>query len=163
VGSKSIKGIKGENMSDVMYDDDLDMNDDSTSLRDLRKAYKAKEKQVKDLQGRLDEIESAGRQNTIEDVLKDSGVNEKIAKFIPSDVTTVEQVRLWLEENSEVFGLVRSDTEDTDEVKAAGRLAKLGDVAGAVDPGDLFNRIASAGSAEELNEALFGSRSGPSA
>lgn len=150
-------------MSEVMYDDDLEMSDDSTSLRDLRKAYKAKEKQVKDLQGRLDEIESAGRQNTIEDVLRDSGVNEKIAQFIPKDVTTGEQVRLWLDENSEVFGLVRTDTTDTDEVKAAGRMAKLGDVAEAVDPGDLLNRIASAGNAEELNEALFGSKHGPSA
>ena len=150
-------------MSEVMYDDDLEMSDDSTSLRDLRKAYKAKEKQVKDLQGRLDEIESAGRQSTIEDVLRDSGVNEKIAQFIPKDVTTGEQVRLWLDENSEIFGLVRTDTTDTDEVKAAGRMAKLGDVAEAVDPGDLLNRIASAGNAEELNEALFGSKHGPSA
>lgn len=150
-------------MSEVMYDDDLEMSDDSTSLRDLRKAYKAKEKQVKDLQGRLDEIESAGRQSTIEDVLRDSGVNEKIAQFIPKDVTTEEQVRLWLDENSEVFGLVRTDAKDTDDVKAAGRMAKLGDVAEAVDPGDLLSRIASAGNAEELNEALFGSKFGPSA
>jgi len=150
-------------MSEVMYDDDLDMSDDSTSLRDLRKAYKAKEKQVKELQGRLDEIETAGRRNTIEDVLKDSGVNDKLAKFIPSDVLTAEQVREWLDENSELFGLVRSDAQDTEDVKAAGRMAKLGDVAEAVNPGDLLNRIAAAGNAEELNEALFGSKFGPSA
>lgn len=148
-------------MSDTTFDDDDFEGDDSNVVRELRKALKAKDKQVKELETRLGEIESAGRQQTIEGVLTDAGIKPGIAKFIPKDITTEEEVRVWLDENAELFGLTKVDSTDSDEVKAAGRLAKLGDVAEAVDPGDLLTRIAAATSQEELNEALFGNPVGP--
>ncbi len=150
-------------MSEVMTGDDFyDGEDDGSNVvKELRKALKAKEKQVKELESRLGDIETAGRQSVIEGVLTESGVPQGISKFIPDDVVTREQIDSWLEGNAELFGLTKVDKKDSDEVQAASRMAKLGDQAQAVDAGDILSRIASATSEEELNEALFGTTAGP--
>ena len=150
-------------MSEVMTGDDFldDENDGSNVVKELRKALKASQKQVKDLESQLGEIRSADRKSVIEGVLSESGVPVGIAKFIPDDVVTKEDVDSWLEENAELFGLTKADTKDSAEIQAASRMAKLGDQAGSVDPGDILSRIASATSEEELNEALFGTALGP--
>lgn len=150
-------------MSEVMTGDDYldDENDGSSVVKELRKALKASQKQVKELESELGDIRNADRKSTIEGVLTESGVPTGIAKFIPDDVVTREQVDSWLEENAELFGLTKVDKKDSDEVQAASRMAKLGDQAEAVDPGDILSRIASASSEEELNEALFGTAHGP--
>ena len=149
-------------MSEVMTGDDFyDGEDDGSNVvKELRKALKAKEKQVKELESQLGEIQSAGRQKVIEGVLTESGVPQGISKFIPDEVVTAEGVSEWLNENAELFGLTKVESKDSDEVQAASRMAKLGDVAQAVDPGDLLTRIQSANSEEELNEVLFGNKLG---
>ncbi len=149
-------------MSEVMTGDDFldDENDGSNVVKELRKALKASQKQVKELESELGEIRNADRKSTIEDVLTESGVPTGIAKFIPDDVVTAEGVSEWLNENAELFGLTKVETKDSDEVQAASRMAKLGDVAQAVDPGDLLSRIQTANSEEELNEVLFGNKLG---
>lgn len=148
-------------MSEVMTGDDFyDGEDDGSLIKELRKALKAKEKQVKELESQLGEIHSAGRQKVIEGVLTESGVPQGISKFIPDEVVTAEGVSEWLNENAELFGLTKVESKDSDEVQAASRMAKLGDVAQAVDPGDLLTRIQSANSEEELNEVLFGNKLG---
>ena len=148
-------------MSEQMTGDDFyDGEDDGSLVKELRKALKAKDKQVKDLEAKLGEFESAGRQSVIEGVLTESGVPLGIAKFIPDDVVTTEGVDAWLEENAELFGLTKVESQESAEVQAASRMAKLGNVSEAHDPGDLLSRIQSANSEEELNEVLFGNKHG---
>ena len=126
-------------MSEQMTGDDFyDGEDDGSLVKELRKALKAKDKQVKDLEAKLGEIESAGRQSVIEGVLTESGVPLGIAKFIPDDVVTAEGVDAWLEENAELFGLTKVESQESAEVQAASRMAKLGNVSEAHDPGDLL-------------------------
>ena len=148
-------------MSDTTFDDDDFEGDDSNVVRELRKALKAKDKQVKELETRLGEIESAGRQQTIEGVLTESGVPVGIAKFIPKEVVTADEVHSWLEENAELFGLQKVDSKDSEEIQAANRMAKIGEVAQAVDAGDILTRISGATTEAELNEVLFGNSAGP--
>lgn len=150
-------------MSDMSFDDDEFDGDESNVVRDLRKALKAKDKQVKELNSRLEEIETAGRQQTIEGVLAEAGVKPGIGKFIPKEIVTPDEVRAWLGDNAELFGYSKAEDagEDSDDVKAAARIAKFGDVAQVSDPGDLLSRIAAASNEQELNEALFGNAIGP--
>jgi len=150
-------------MSEVMTGDDYldDENDGSNVVKELRKALKASQKQVKDLETQLSDFRNADRKTTIEGVLTESGVPIGIAKFIPDDVVTKEDVDSWLEENAELFGLTKVESKNSEEIQAASRMAKLGAQAESVDPGDILSRIASATSEEELNEALFGTALGP--
>ncbi len=150
-------------MSEVMTGDDFldDENDGSNVVKELRKALKASQKQVKDLETQLSDFRNADRKTTIEGVLTESGVPIGIAKFIPDDVVTKEDVDSWLEENAELFGLTKVESKNSEEIQAASRMAKLGAQAESVDPGDILSRIASATSEEELNEALFGTALGP--
>lgn len=150
-------------MSDLDFDiDNLDDDSGTNVLRELRKAYKAKEKQVKELEERLTELATASRRSTIEGVLTEAGVDTRIARFIPGDVTTADEVSAWLQENGDLFGVqIQEQAEAAPEVQAAHRLANIANAAPALDGGDLMSRIEAATSAEELNMALFGNPAGP--
>lgn len=150
-------------MSDLDFDiDNLDDDSGTNVLRELRKAYKAKEKQVKELEERLTELATASRRSTIEGVLTEAGVDTRIARFIPGEVTTPEEVQEWLQENGDLFGVqVQEPVEAAPEVQAAARLANIANAAPALDGGDLLSRIEAATTAEELNLALFGNTAGP--
>ena len=151
-------------MSDLDFDiDNLDDDSGTNVLRELRKAYKAKEKQVKELEERLTELATASRRSTIEGVLTEAGVDTRIARFIPGDVTTSDEVSSWLQENGDLFGvqIQEQPVEAAPEVQAASRMANIANAAPALDGGDLLSRIEAATSAEELNMALFGNTAGP--
>jgi hypothetical protein len=95
-------------------------------------------------------------------VLTEAGVDTRIARFIPDDVTTPDQVSEWLQDNGDLFGVqVQEAVEAAPEIQAASRLANIANAAPALDGGDLMSRIEAATSAEELNMALFGNPSGP--
>ncbi len=150
-------------MSDVGIDMD-EMDDDSSNvLKELRKAYKAKEKQVKELEEQLNQIQGAARQTTVEGVLTEAGINSRVAKFIPDSVTTSDEVHEWLTENGELFGVsvTKVEAESSDAVKAAARIASVADAGGPVDPGDMASRLAGANTEAELNLILFGNETGP--
>ena len=58
--------------------------------------------------------------------MEKKGVSNKVAKFIPGDVSTPEQVDAWLAENADVFGFQKAEaTTDApiDEEEAANRAA----------------------------------------
>jgi hypothetical protein len=42
--------------------------------------------------------------------LATKGVPDKVAKFIPGDITTPEQIDAWLEENADVFGFSKAES-----------------------------------------------------
>ena len=89
---------------------DYDDEDEDTTTQEqqvpagLRKALKRLEKENQELREANALRDSMLRERTVKDVLDSKGVPSKIAKFIPSDVATPEQVDSWLAENADVFG-----------------------------------------------------------
>ena len=114
------------------YDDDEDDFDtveetqQSDGPANLRKALKRAEKEKKELAEQLAQIQSDLRSRSVKDVLASKGVPDKVAKFIPGDISTPEQVDAWLAENADVFGFSAttvSETAQVSEEEAANRTA----------------------------------------
>lgn len=147
-------------MSEAGFDVDELMSDDSSNvLKELRKAYKAKEKQVKELEERLAGFQNASRQTTIEGILAEAGVDARVARFIPNDISEPDDVKSWLSENGDLFGA--TSVEAQPDVDAAARMANMTETAAPADAGDIFAKMAGASTEEELNEILFGNKVGP--
>ena len=77
----------------------------------LRKALKAAEKEKKAMLEELNSIKSELRSRSVSEVLEKKGVPAKVAKFIPGDISTPEQIDAWLNENADVFGFQPKDAE----------------------------------------------------
>lgn len=163
-------------MSDFDFDDDDfgDAQGDSGALRDLRKAYKGLQKQLKDAVAENEALKSSVRERSVKDVLASKGLPEKIAKFIPQDATSAEAVEAWLSENGDVFGVTaNAETEGlpqqdgpVDPNLAAWQRISQTQSSGQPftnDPDQLASLINSASNPEELNKILFGSATGPQA
>lgn len=162
-------------MSDFDFDDDDfgDAQGDSGALRDLRKAYKTLQKQLKDAVSENESLKSSVRERSVKDVLASKGLPEKIAKFIPSDATSAEEVEAWLAENGDVFGSVAAETQGqpqqdapVDPNLAAWQRISQTQSSGQPftnDPDQLSSLINSAANPEELNKILFGTTAGPQA
>lgn len=125
-------------------------------VKQLRKADRVKDKQIKELEAELAHLRSERRSNTVAKILETEGINSKIAKFIPTDVTDEDAVKAWLDENSEVFGFTRSGSHEISEDEVA--LKRMNNVsAGALSPtqiDDIYSRIDKAESPEELAALL---------
>jgi len=105
-------------MANQYDDDDLDdfdtevtsnQQNDDKGPANLRNALKRAEKEKKQLAEQLAQIQADLRSRSVKEVLANKGVSDKIAKFIPSDVNTPEQVDAWLSENADVFGFSAPD------------------------------------------------------
>ena len=92
-------------------DFELDSND---VLGQLRKANKAKEKQLKEIQEELSNLRKEKRERTISEVLTARGLNPKIASFIPQDIDlTEESLSAWVEAKSSIFGAAPAQQTQT--------------------------------------------------
>ena len=104
------------------YEDDEDDFDtveetqQSDGPANLRKALKRAEKEKKELAEQLSKIQSDLRSQSVKSVLASKGVPDKVAKFIPGDISTPEQVDAWLAENADVFGFNATDVSETAQV-----------------------------------------------
>lgn len=147
------------------FEEDFDFEEDEQPQRkpqgndlvkQLRKADRAKEKQIKELEAELQSLRAERRSATVSQILETEGVSPKIAKFIPADITETEAVKAWLDENAEVFGFNRSPQGEPSPDEQA--LRQMNNVAaGALSPSqidDIWSKIDSAQSAEEV-EALL--------
>lgn len=98
---------------------DYEDEDEDTTQQDqqipagLRKALKRLEKENAELREANALTLSQIRERNVRDVLESKGVSSKIAKFIPNDIATPEQVATWLTDNADVFGF--QTTEQVDE------------------------------------------------
>jgi len=97
------------------YDDEDDFVNEEAEIdngpANLRKALKRAEKEKKELSDQLASIQADLRSRSVKEVLANKGVPEKIAKFIPSDISTPEAVDAWLAENADVFGFALEGKE----------------------------------------------------
>jgi hypothetical protein len=126
----------------------------------LRKALKKAEREKKEMAEQLAQIQADLRNRSVKDVLATKGVPDKVAKFIPADVSTPEQVDAWLNENADVFGFkpadAPADQETQDNIRAYDRInAATQNANTPTRDADLMGKISGAKSIDELN-ALMG-------
>jgi hypothetical protein len=145
--------------------DDVEETQDQNGPANLRKALKRAEKEKKELVEQLSAIQSDLRSRSVKEVLATKGVPDKVAKFIPSDISTPEQIDSWLTENADVFGFskteeaVQADEETQANVTSYQRINAATQNAGTPSRDqDLAAKLAGVKSLEELN-ALTGNPS----
>ena len=145
--------------------DDIEETTDQNGPANLRKALKRAEKEKNDLAEQLAAIQSDLRSRSVKEVLATKGVPDKVAKFIPGDVTTPEQIDSWLTENADVFGFskteeaVQADEETQANVASYQRINAATQNANTPSRDqDLAAKLAGVKSIEELN-ALTGNPS----
>jgi len=157
-------------MANQYEDDEDDFVTEETETdngpANLRKALKRAEKEKKELSDQLAQIQSDLRSRSVKEVLANKGVPEKVAKFIPGDISTPEAVDAWLSENADVFGFqiagqepAPTSEETQANVAAYQRINAASQNANTpTRDQDLAAKIAGAKTVEELN-ALTGSPS----
>ena len=142
-------------------DDDLDFEDDSSDLvKKLRRAARANEKRAKELEAELQTLRTEQRKSTVKSVLESKGVRPSIAKYIPEDVTSAEDIDAWLADNAEDFGIVVQNDGPKKEMTLAQMRqidAVTADATSPVGLDDMMLRLNEAQSAEEIETLIFGS------
>ena len=149
-------------MSNYDYeDDDFDTNDGGDLVKQLRKATKAKDKELAELKAQYESLAKANRERAIKDALASRGVNTKIASFIPQDIDpTEESVSKWLEDYSDLFGIQQAETQATPNVdpkQAAAYQRMTNAVEQGVTPefqAQIHQKLMNANSREELDEII---------
>jgi hypothetical protein len=150
-------------MSNYDYEDDDDFDTESSSndlVKQLRKAAKAKDKEIAELRSQFDGLSKAQRERSIKDALERRGVNQKIASFIPQDIDpTEESVSKWLEDYADVFGIElgqnqRANVEPAD-IAAYKKMTGTADAGMTPERGaDVMSRLMNASSKEELDDII---------
>ena len=142
-------------------DDDYGIEDDSTDLvKKLRRAARANEKRAKELEAELQTLRSEQRKSTVKSVLESKGVRPSIAKYIPEDVSTAEDIDAWLADNAEDFGIVVHNDGPNKEVtlrQLRQMDAVTADAQSVAGLDDMMLRLDQAQSAEEIENLIFGS------
>ena len=142
------------------YDDAPQRGSSDDVLKKVRRAERAKDKQLKELQAELEGLRRFQREATISQVLAEKGVNPKVAKFIPADIEmSSDSISNWLTDNGELFGVaapVQQSAVDVNDVAALRQIDAV--TSGAISPDDVndaFNIMNNASSAEELLNFLY--------
>ena len=106
----------------TLYDDEgnpveVDFQDEpDNGPAELRKALKKEKTERENDAKELATLRAELRARSVKDVLDKKGVSDKVAKFIPADVTTSEQIDSWLTENADVFGFTTEKSEANTEI-----------------------------------------------
>ena len=151
-------------------DDDFDLEEDevveqpadSKGPANLRKALKRAEREKKELAEQLANIQADLRGRSVKEVLEQKGVSTKIAKFIPGDVSTPEQIDAWLDENADVFGFTVSEdaSSEAPENPTAREMQRINaSLQNANTPSrdvDAAAKLAGVKTREELDMLVFG-------
>jgi hypothetical protein len=149
-------------MSNYDYeDDDFETTDGGDLVKQLRKATKAKDKELAELKAQYESLAKANRERAIKDALASRGVNSKIAAFIPQDIDpTEESVSKWLADYADIFGVQQVETQATPNVdpkQAAAYQRMTNAVEQGVTPefqAQIHQKLMNAGSREELDEII---------
>ena len=148
-------------------EDDLDLDDqpqgDQNGPANLRKALKRAEREKKELSDQLASIQADLRGRSVKEVLEQKGVSTKIAKFIPGDVSTPEQIDVWLNENADVFGFATPEdapsNEPTPNARETQRInASLQNANTPSRDADTASKLAGVKTREELDMLVFGQK-----
>jgi hypothetical protein len=143
-------------------DDDFtpSFESDTDLVRKLRKDLKVAQKRNKELEGSLGELNKSQRERILKDVLTSKGVNTKVMSLVPSDIDASEEaIASWLDNYADVLGIEVTPKQQVSQEDIS-KMQKMDNVlTGAEAPGaadDLANRIANAGSEDEIFSILSG-------
>jgi hypothetical protein len=111
-------------MSDIWEDDDIEVDNESDLVKQLRKIIKDGKKQNQEYLEELNKLRPQVRVNSLTGILNDLKVNPKVAKLIPSDLEVSEEsIKGWLDEFGDVFGIAAPQespaAQDSDGAPAA--------------------------------------------
>lgn len=142
------------------YEDDYEEQDNGPA--ELRKALKKAQKEREAIEAELNKMRSDLRARQVKDVLASKGVPDKLAKLIPSDIDTPEQIDSWLSEYSDVFGIQKQEeavqpTVDEETINANQRINQSTSTAQVPSSdGNAYQKLMGAKTKEELDQMIFG-------
>jgi hypothetical protein len=145
---------------DDLFDDDSDVQG-TDLVKQLRSALRKANTELKEAREASARAERESRSRSLADVLKEKGLDAKVAKLYPSDAdATAEAVDAWLGEYGDVFGIAQAAPETTatpEQIQAAravsGAAASAPAAVHALDVNALLAEIRNASSEAELDEA----------
>lgn len=154
-------------MSNNQWDDEDDDDDtysqnqggDSDLLKQLRKANKAKDRELKEVKDQLETLTKVSKERVVKEVLEKKGVNPKAVRLALKDIdeVTEENVNKWLEDNADLFSSKTNTELSPEEQENLDALTRQDDTTqGAGSPGagkDLESKMA-AMSLDELANFL---------
>ena len=76
---------------------------DDGAISQVRRAHKAANKRIKELENEISTFRSESRVRSVKEVLESRGYNSKIADLIPDGVSSADEISAWLDERSDVF------------------------------------------------------------
>lgn len=154
-------------MTANQYDYEDDNEDQDNGPADLRKALKKAQKEREALEAELGQMRKDLKSRTVKEVLESKGVPAKLAKLIPSDVDSPEQIDAWLNEYSDVFGLQNNQEEpaqpnvDEETIRANQRINNTTSTAQTPSNNEsVHQKLLAANSRDELDQMIFGSSIG---
>jgi hypothetical protein len=145
------------------YEDDDDFDEveetpDQNGPANLRKALKRAEREKKEMAEQLAAIQADLRSRSVKEVLASKGVPDKVAKFIPGDVTTPEQIDSWLTDNADIFGFQKTEEAAQADEKTQANVAAYNRINASTQnantpsrEADLMSKLEGAKSIDELN------------
>jgi hypothetical protein len=146
-------------MANQYEEDDYEEQDNGPA--ELRKALRKAQKEREAVEAELQNMRSELRSRSVKDVLASKGVSDKLAKLIPSDIDTPEQIDAWLAEYSDVFGLKPADpvqpSVDEETVRDNQRINNV--TSTAQNPSgeqSQHQKVMAAKTKDELDQLLFG-------
>ena len=101
------------NRSQNSYGDD--------GIANLRKAKRADEKRIKELEEQLAKFSRESNERTVREILESKGVNTKAARLVLKDLDAIDEqsVTNWLLENGDLIGYTPSANQvDTENLRA---------------------------------------------
>lgn len=122
------------NNQDWYDDDEFDLEDEVEEtprrgsgddvLKKLRRAERAKDKQLKEALAELETLRKVQRESLVTKVLSERGVNPKVAAFIPQDIElNGESINSWLEQYGEVFGVAVQESSTAQAIDPSDMVA----------------------------------------
>lgn len=91
----------------------FDFDDENLGPKPLRDFAKAQAKQNEELQKQLKTIQEESRTRTVQSLIKEKGLPEKVAKLVPADADPTE----WLTEYGDVFGAPAAPAQQAQPVQ----------------------------------------------
>lgn len=107
-------------VSDNQWDDESQDQDNQQQSKGLRAQLERALAENKALKDQAATLTKQVRTQTISSLIKDKGLNPKIAKLIPADVeSTQEALDTWFEENADLFPAPKDESGGTEDEPAS--------------------------------------------
>ena len=130
-------------------------------VKKLRRAERAQQKRIKELESELTTMRKSQRDSTIKSVLESKGISSKVAAFVPQDIALSEDaITSWIEDYADVFGVSASKAQPVVDENNLATLRQIDAVtAGALAPNleeDMFMRLNQAQSTDDILNLIYG-------